>query len=222
MPDVPPIGLSPPHVALQEQFDELPQQKEAATLGMWAFLATEVLFFGAMFMSYIAYRHAYPHAFAEASHHTIVLFGTINTAILLTSSLTVVFALHAVRENDIKWLFRFLVVTVLFGLAFLAVKGLEYHADLEEHLWPGPHFKPELPPQAQIFWFLYWVMTGVHALHVTVGIVLLSIMAWMTSRGKFSSLYHNPVEMTALYWHFVDIIWIFLYPLLYLIQRYSS
>src|SRR5215813_9768640 len=100
--------------ALHEQFDELPQQKEAATLGMWAFLATEVLFFGAMFMSYIAYRHAYPEAFAEASHHTIVLFGTINTAILLTSSLTVALAVHAVRENNIKWLFRFLVVTVLF------------------------------------------------------------------------------------------------------------
>jgi cytochrome c oxidase subunit 3 len=222
MPDLPPMPIAEPHSALQEQFEELPQQKEAVTLGMWAFLATEVLFFGAMFMSYITYRHAYPHAFAEASHHTIVLFGTINTAILLTSSLTVALAVHAVRENNIKWLFRFLVVTVLFGLAFLAVKGLEYRADLNENLWPGPHFRPELPPQAQIFWFLYWVMTGVHALHVTVGVVLLSIMARMTSRRKFSDAYYNPVEVSALYWHFVDIIWIFLYPLLYLIQRYSS
>ena len=210
------------HAALQEQFEEMPQQKEAATLGMWAFLATEVLFFGGLFMSYIAYRHAYPQAFAEASHHTIVLFGTVNTAILLTSSFTVAMAVHAARENNIKWLFRFLIITVLFALAFLAVKGLEYDEDIHEHLWPGPHFKAELPPQAQIFWVLYWIMTGVHALHVTVGVGLLSTMAWMTSRRKFSDAYHTPIEMSALYWHFVDIIWIFLYPLLYLIQRYHA
>ena len=208
------------YAALEEQFDEMPQQKEAATLGMWAFLATEVLFFGAMFMSYIVYRHTYPRAFAEASHHTIVLFGTINTAILLTSSLTMAFAVNAAREDNLKWQFRFLAFTILLGLAFLAVKGLEYHDDLKEHLWPGPHFKPGLPPQAQIFWFLYWLMTGVHALHVTVGLGLLSVMAWMTSRQKFSAAYHTPIEITGLYWHFVDIIWIFLYPLLYMIGRH--
>jgi cytochrome c oxidase subunit 3 len=210
------------HAALQEQFEEMPQQKEAATLGMWAFLATEVLFFGAMFMTYLVYRQTYPQAFAEASHHTIVLFGTVNTAILLTSSLTMALAVHAARENNIKWLFRFLAITIFFALAFLAVKGLEYHEDLDEHLWPGPHFRPELPPQAQIFWVLYWIMTGVHAVHVTVGVCLLSTMAWMTSRRKFSDAYYTPVEMTGLYWHFVDIIWIYLYPLLYLIHRYAS
>lgn len=210
------------HTALQEQFDEMPQQKEAATLGMWAFLATEVLFFGGLFMSYIACRNAYPRAFAEASHHTIVLYGTINTAILLTSSLTMALAVHAARENKMKSLFRFLGLTIVLALAFLAVKGLEYYQDITEHLWPGPHFKPELPPQAQIFWFLYWVMTGVHALHVTAGIGLLSVMAWMTSHRKFSDAYYTPIEMTGLYWHFVDIIWIYLYPLLYLVHRYSS
>jgi cytochrome c oxidase subunit 3 len=208
-------------LALQEQFEEMPQQKEAATLGMWAFLATEVLFFGGMFMSYITYRTTYPHAFAEASHHTLVLYGTVNTAILLTSSFTMALAVHAARENNIKWLFRFLMITIAFALAFLAVKGLEYSEDLNEHLWPGPHFRPGLPPQAQIFWVLYWIMTGVHAVHVTVGIGLLSTMAWMTSRRKFSDAYYTPVEMSGLYWHFVDIIWIFLYPLLYLIQRHS-
>jgi cytochrome c oxidase subunit 3 len=210
------------HAALKEQYQEMPQQKEAATLGMWAFLATEVLFFGGMFMSYITYRHAYPEAFAEASHHTIVLFGTINTAILLTSSLTMALAVHAARESNNKWLFRFLAITVLLGLAFLAVKGLEYHQDLDDHLWPGPNFKTGLPPESQIFWFLYWVMTGFHAIHVTVGVMVISVMAWMTSRRKFSSAYYTPVEITALYWHFVDIIWIYLYPLLYLIHRYSS
>ena len=214
--------MSEAHAALKEQFEEMPQQKEAATLGIWAFLATEVLFFGAMFMSYIVYRHAYPHAFDEASHHTIVLFGTVNTAILLTSSLTMALAVHAAKESNTKWLFRFLCLTIFLGLAFLAVKGLEYHEDLDEHLWPGANFRPDLPPQAQIFWFLYWVMTGVHAIHVTVGVGLLSVMTWMTSRQKFSAEYHNPIEISGLYWHFVDIIWIYLYPLLYLVHRYSA
>lgn len=207
--------------ALAEQFEEMPQQKEAATLGMWTFLATEILFFGAMFISYIVYRHLYPHAFAEASRHTIVLFGTINTAILLTSSLTMALAVHAAQTDDLKWLVRFLGVTVFLGVCFVAVKGLEYHDDLHEHLWPGGDFRKDLPREAQIFWLLYWMMTGLHALHVTAGIVIISIMAWMSHRGKFSAAYHTPVEVTGLYWHFVDIVWIFLYPLLYLIHRFA-
>src|SRR6266576_1055700 len=141
---------------LAEQFDDMPQQKEASTLGMWTFLATEILFFGAMFLSYVVYRHAYPAAFAEASRHTIVLFGTVNTAILLTSSLTMALAVRAAQLNRGKSLFWFLVATLLLGCCFLAVKGLEYRADLTEHLWPGPHFRTGLPSQAQIFWFLYW------------------------------------------------------------------
>jgi len=205
--------------AVAEQFDDMPQQQEASTLGMWTFLATEVLFFGGMFMSYIVYRHTYPQAFAEASKHTIVLYGTINTAILLTSSLTMALAVHAAQKGRNQALLNFLLVTILLACAFLGVKGLEYHQDLEEQLWPGPHFKASLPPQAQIFWFLYWAMTGLHALHVTVGIGLLSIIAWMAWRRKFSEEYYNPVDISALYWHFVDIVWIWLYPLLYLINR---
>src|SRR4051812_35870209 len=139
---------------LATPYEEMPQQKEAATLGMWTFLATEILFFGAMFLAYIVYRSSFPDAFAIASHHTIVLFGTVNTAILLTSSLTMALAVHAAKEGDNKLVFRYLAITVLFGLAFMAVKGLEYHQDLDERLWPGPHFRPDLPPQSQIFWFL--------------------------------------------------------------------
>jgi cytochrome c oxidase subunit 3 len=208
-------------IALEEQFVEMPQQREASILGMWTFLATEILFFGAMFMAYIAYRNIYPHAFAEASKHTIVLYGTLNTAILLTSSLTAVLAVHAAQANNPKWVVRYLLFTILLAAGFLVVKGLEYHEDLAEHLWPGPHFKPGLPPQAQIFWFLYWSMTGLHALHVTIGIGLLSVMAWMARQGRFSAQYYNPLDVSALYWHFVDIVWIFLYPLLYLINRSS-
>jgi len=207
---------------LATPYEEMPQQKDAATLGMWTFLATEILFFGAMFLSYIVYRTAYPDAFAMASHHTIVLFGTVNTAILLTSSLTMALAVHAAKEGDNKLVFRFLTVTVLFGLAFLVVKGFEYHQDLDEHLWPGAHFREGLPPQSQIFWVLYWIMTGVHAVHVTVGVGLISFIARQASKRRYSAEYHTPVELTGLYWHFVDIIWIFLYPLLYLINRYSA
>ena len=127
-------------LALAEQFDDLAQQREASTLGMWTFLATEILFFGGMFMAYITYRHMYPQAFAEASRHTIVLFGTLNTAILLTSSLTMALAVRAGQLGDNKWLVRFLGLTILLAAGFLAVKGFEYHDDLQEHLWPGKHF----------------------------------------------------------------------------------
>ena len=213
--------MNTPPTALQEQFSEMPQQKQAATLGMWTFLATEVLFFGAMFLAYLIYRRAYPEAFALAGRETIVLFGTINTAILLTSSLTMAFAVQSAKDNETRALVKYLLVTVLFGIIFLSLKAVEYHKDLDEHLWPGPHFKAGLPPEAQIFWFLYWVMTGVHAIHVTVGVVLLSIMAWLSRQGRFSDAYHTPIEIIGLYWHFVDVIWIFLYPLLYLVHRFS-
>ncbi len=206
---------------LEEQFDDPVQQHEAATLGMWTFLATEILFFGGLFLGYITYRTIYPDAFAEASRHTLVLFGTLNTAILLTSSLTMALAVRAAQEGKPKSVVRFLLLTILLGLCFLAVKGLEYHEDIQEHLWPGPHFKAGLPVQAQMFWFLYWAMTGLHAIHVTVGLGLLSVIAWLAHRGLFSSAYFTPVDISGLYWHFVDIVWIFLYPLLYLIHRYS-
>jgi cytochrome c oxidase subunit III len=207
--------------ALAEQFDDLPQQAEASTLGMWTFLATEILFFGGMFMSYIVYRHTYPEAFAAASKHTLVLYGTVNTAILLTSSLTMALAVHAAQRARNRALLACLLLTIFFACCFLGVKGLEYHEDLKEQLWPGRHFRPELPPQAQIFWFLYWAMTGLHALHVTIGVGVLLVIACMAWRRKFSAQYYNPVDISALYWHFVDIIWIWLYPLLYLVNRHS-
>src|SRR5438105_4863995 len=208
-------------IALAEQFEDLEQQRDTSTLGMWTFLATEVLFFGGLCMSYITYRTLYPSAFAQASRHTILLYGTINTAVLLTSSLSMALAVHAAQENKIKSLVRYLLVTVVLGCCFLGFKALEYHQDIREHLWPGKYFTQKLPAQAQIFWFLYWAMTGLHALHVTVGVGLLAIIAWMAWRGRFSESYHTPVEISGLYWHFVDIVWIYLYPLLYLINRFS-
>jgi cytochrome c oxidase subunit III len=203
-----------------EQFEDAAQQYEAATLGMWCFLATEILFFGGLFMAYLTYRHAYPAAFALASKHTIVSYGTINTAILLTSSLTMALAVHAAQVSRTRALVRNLLLTVGLALGFLVVKAFEYHEDFVEHLVPGPSFPPTLPPQAQIFFYLYWAMTGLHACHVLVGVGVLSVIAGLAWRGRYSSAYHTPVELSGLYWHFVDLVWIFLYPLLYLIDRH--
>ncbi len=205
---------------LAEQFEDLNQQQEADRLGLWTFLATEVLFFGGMFMGYIVYRHAYPQSFAFASKHTDVLYGTVNTAILLTSSLTMALAVHAAQEGRNKQLVRFLLLTIFFALAFLGVKGLEYTEDVREHLFPGPSFSVPGAPKAELFFYLYWAMTGLHGFHVLVGICVLSIITFLASRRRFTAEYHTPVEMTGLYWHFVDIVWIFLYPLLYLIDRH--
>lgn len=203
-----------------EQFDDPPQQLEAATLGMWAFLATEVLFFGGLFLSYIVYRHAYPNAFAQASRHTDLFFGTLNTALLLTSSLTMSLAIHAAQEARNRALVGLLLLTMIIGCAFLAVKGLEYRKDIHDQLVPGVHFDKTLPIQSQIFWYLYWLMTGVHSLHLVVAIGVLAVVAWSASRGKFSAGYHNPVIISGLYWHFVDMIWVWLYSLLYLVNRH--
>jgi cytochrome c oxidase subunit III len=206
---------------LAEQFDDMPQQVTASTLGMWTFLATEILFFGALFLSYVIYRHTYPAAFAEAGRHTKIIHGTINTALLLTSSLTMSLAIHAAQKGQNRPLVRLLLLTLFLGCCFLAVKGLEYKSDIDEHLVPGARFAHGIPVQGQIFWFLYWLMTGVHSLHLIAGIGLLAVIAWLASRQRFSERYHNPVVISGLYWHFVDVIWVWLYALFYLINRHA-
>jgi cytochrome c oxidase subunit 3 len=205
---------------LREQFDTPEQQQEASRLGIWAFLATEIMFFGGLFVGYIVYRQAFPHSFAAASRHTNLLLGTLNTAILLTSSLTMALAVHAAEQGARKPLLRNLGWTLFLALSFLAVKAMEYREDFHEHLIPGPSFSPHGEPHEEMFFYFYWAMTGLHALHVLIGIGLLSVMAVMAGRGKFNAQYHTPVEVSGLYWHFVDIVWIYLYPLLYLIGRH--
>ncbi len=204
---------------LREQFDSAEQQEEAARLGMWAFLATEIMFFGGLFVGYIVYRHTYPHAFAEASRRTNATYGTINTAILLTSSLTMALAVQASERGARKAIVRNLLLTIAMAVGFLGVKAMEYTEDVHQHLVPGPSFIARGDSHQELFFYFYWAMTGLHALHVLIGIGLLSAIALMARRGKFSSQYHTPVEVSGLYWHFVDIVWIYLYPLLYLIGR---
>jgi cytochrome c oxidase subunit 3 len=206
-------------IFLAEHFDDAEQQQRAATVGVWVFLATEIIFFGGLFLAYIVYRVSYPKPFAVGSQHSAVLLGTINTAVLLTSSLTVALAVRAVQINGTKALIRNLILTIILGVAFLVIKGLEYHGHISEHLFPGPFFRKDLARPVELFFWLYFVMTGLHALHVFVGICLLSVIAVLASKRRFSAKYYNPIEVSGLYWHFVDIVWVFLYPLFYLIRH---
>jgi len=211
------------HPALAHQFEDLGQQKEAATLGMWVFLVTEVLFFGGLFTTYSIYRHWYPEAFAAASHELDIVLGTINTAVLITSSLTMALAVHASQMGQRRLLMLFLVATMVLGTIFLGIKGVEYYEKFTEHHVPGPGFHFEGPyfRQAQIFFSLYFLMTGLHAVHMIIGLGIMAWMLWWSLNGTITREYASPIEISGLYWHFVDIVWIFLFPLLYLIGRHA-
>ena len=205
--------------ALLHHFDSAEQQKNASTLGMWLFLVTEIMFFGGLFLCYIVYRTTHPAAFVAASHELDITLGGINTAVLIGSSLTMVLAVSAAQAGLRKSLVAFLILTILLGSVFLGIKAVEYHEKFVNHHVPGPSFHFEGPEaaHAQLFFSLYFAMTGLHALHMIIGIVLLAILAVRAQRGRFTPEYYTPIDMSGLYWHFVDIIWIFLFPLLYLL-----
>jgi cytochrome c oxidase subunit 3 len=210
---------------VRHHFANAEQQMDASTLGMWTFLITEVLFFGGMFAAYAVYREMYPAAFAATSEFMNVEIGAANTAVLICSSLTMAMAVRAAQLSKRGDLIKYLIGTLVFGMTFLVVKGFEYHAKYVEHLIPGPNFHPtELAPQfqhnAQILFFLYFCMTGMHAVHMVVGVGLLTFLLIQAYRNVFHAHYFAPVEMIGLYWHFVDIVWIFLFPLLYLIGHW--
>lgn len=214
--------------SVAHQFDDAEQQKHAATLGMWLFLASEVLFFGGMLAGYAVYRAAYSQAFAAGSGHLDVWLGTLNTAVLLTSSLTVALSVQAIHEDRRRLAARLLIATIVLGFLFLTVKGVEYAHKYDERLIPGRHFAFEgeqddnlSAANVELFFSFYFALTGVHALHMLVGVAVFAVLAWQTVRGKYSSCYHTPVEVAGLYWHFVDTIWVFLFPLLYLIDSSS-
>jgi len=214
--------VSESHRALAHQFDDLEQQAEAATLGIWAFLITEILFFGGLFTGYAVYRTNYPQAFAEASHHLDILLGGINTVVLIGSSFTMALAVHAAQSGKRRALIAFLLATMLLGAIFLGIKVVEYSHKFVDHLVPGRTFTfpGAYAPQAQLFFSFYFAMTGMHAVHMIIGLAILSVLVGRAWRNRFSAIYFAPVEVTGLYWHFVDIVWIFLFPLLYLIGRH--
>ena len=209
--------------ALAHQFDDLEQQREATTLGMWVFLVTEVLFFGGLFLVYSVYRTWYPAAFAAASHELDITLGGINTAVLITSSLTMALAVHAAQTGSRLLLLTFLTATMILGAVFLGIKSVEYAHKFAEHHVPGAGFQfdREFVRQAQLFFSLYFLMTGLHALHMIIGIGIMLWMFWWSWRGTITTEYYAPIEISGLYWHFVDIVWIFLFPLLYLLGRHG-
>jgi cytochrome c oxidase subunit 3 len=246
------------HPALQHHFDTMPQQKEAAVLGMWLFLLTEILFFGGLFVAYMIYRIWYFEAFAEASRRLSIFWGGLNTAVLLGSSLTMALGVRCAQTNNRKWTVNWLIITMILGSVFLGVKVIEYRDKFANYEVPGPSFNwlyheqhegaaatagehgaaaaeggaeasghavkmtaDQLQRTTQIYFSLYFTMTGLHALHMIIGIGLMLVITWMSWKGKFDEHYYTPVEMAGLYWHFVDIVWIFLFPLLYLVERHT-
>ena len=210
------------HPSLAHHFEGLPEQKEAAGLGMWLFLAQEVMFFGGLFAVYTVYRNLYPGAFALGSEHLNWKLGAFNTAVLIGSSLTMAMAVHAAAVGARRQIVAYLLLTVALGSTFLGVKVVEYAEKFHHHLVPGPYFQLEGPlaRPVQIYFSLYFAMTGLHALHMVIGAGILSTLLYFAKKGRYSAEYMTPVDVAGLYWHFVDIIWIFLFPLLYLIDRH--
>ena len=231
------------HPALQHHFENMEQQREAGTLGMWIFLVTEIMFFGGMFLAYTLYRSTFPDAFASASNHLDITLGTVNTGVLILSSFTMAMAVYFTQVGKQRPQVLCLILTLILGLTFLGIKAVEYHGKYEDRLIPGQlipgnsfgpavaqhgetdHHKLHLlgtatVKQVEMFYWIYFAMTGMHALHMIIGAGLLTYLIIFSIRGRFDPEYHSPVEVIGLYWHFVDIVWIFLFPLLYLLGRH--
>ncbi len=225
------------HSTLAHHFENYDQQREAASLGMWFFMAQEILFFGGVFLLYMIYRISNAKAFALASSELDVKWGFINTLVLIASSVTMALAVKQAQLGKRKALCLFLIFTILFGFVFLGIKYIEYSAKFEHNTVPGPSFEfhPDpadverlgltaeelvnLESRAEMFFSVYFMMTGLHAVHMIIGIGIGIWLLFPSWAGKFNLDYHNPIENFGLYWHFVDLVWIFLFPLLYLLGR---
>lgn len=206
-------------VSVPSPYADASQRDVANHLGMWALIATEILFFGGLFLAYLVYRISYPAAFAAGSHLLDFRSGTVNTAVLLTSSLFMAIGDTMIQQGRRRALQVSLCLTAVLGLVFLGVKFSEYHDMYRQHLIPGIRFDSDGPPQVQLFLLLYFAMTALHAVHMLIGIGLLGWLLRGNQKGRFSGAARAPVSMVGLYWHFVDCVWVFLYPLLYLIPH---
>ncbi len=214
--------------ALQHHFADMEQQRETSTFGMWMFLLTEIMFFGGLFCAYLVYRASYYQAFVEGSGKMNIWLGATNTAVLICSSLSMALAVRAAQTGKRKLMAMLLVITIIFGFGFLGIKAIEYHEHWENHEFPGPNFHFQTgnpnhpatdPVHTEIYFSLYWAMTGLHALHMIIGIGLVAWIMFAGLAGAYGPLYYSPVENVGLYWHFVDLVWIYLFPLLYLISK---
>jgi cytochrome c oxidase subunit III len=223
MPSLP-LHHEPPGAQPHMQYADLQQQAETAQLGMWAFIATEVLFFGSLIFAYVVYRTLYPAQFDLAGHDSLILLGSINQALLVTSSLTMVLAVRAARADRQRALILLLLATAALGIAFLGVKGYEYARDAADHSVPVIDFvfKHGYRAPAEMFWTFYFIATGLHAVHLSIGIVLTLILAARAARRAFSPAYHTPLEVIGLYWSFVDAVWFFLFACIYPLGRAAA
>jgi len=204
---------------LYDHFSDLEQQRETSTAGIWVFVASEIMFFGALILAFSVYRFTYAQAFSEGAQELNAVLGAVNTAILFTSGLTMSLA-AATNKMGAKFLtILFLLITAFLGAVFLVIKGIEYHEDWMKGLFPGEgfHWTGANSPQVQLFFILYFIMTGFHALHLLVGIGLILVVAWLVLRGWIHEEHFMPLEVAGIYWHFVDMVWIFLFTLLYLL-----
>lgn len=214
-----------PHGELAQQFTDLAQQKEANLLGMWLFLATEVMLFGAIFLAYSVSRYRFFEPFSAGSGRLFWWLGGINTVVLLSSSLLMALAVRAAHGGDSKHTTRYLLLTILLGAVFLGVKLTEYGIDYHEGLiplqdwWKTQNIDPHFDGQMRLFFVFYFIMTILHAIHMTIGMGVLAMLAWLTRKGRATARQSEMVEIAGLYWHFVDIVWVFLFPALYLIHR---
>jgi cytochrome c oxidase subunit 3 len=214
-------GLSPQfHTA--HHFDSADQQFESNRMGVWLFLVTEILFFGGLFCGFAVFRAWYFPAFLEAHHKLDWHLGAANTIVLITSSLTMALAVRGAQTNSRKVTSVLLVLTLLCAATFMVIKGFEYHHKWVEGFLPGKYFHPKEPfasgKDAGVFFALYFMMTGVHGLHVLIGMGLITWILIRNQKGHFSQRYYSPVENVGLYWHLVDMVWIYLFPLLYLVS----
>jgi len=217
---------------LEEQYSSLPQQNDTAALGMWLFLATEIMFFGTLFTALIVYRFLYAAAFEAASVELNWKIGAVNTVVLLVSSLMMALVVSSIRMGRKQAVVFFLLATAALGACFLALKGYEYFEDYQRGLVLGSQFSADLWLTAgltgnqlghvQLFLLLYWIMTAAHALHMIVGISAVLIIVAVAYRRHFDEHYYGPIEVTGLYWHFVDVVWIFLFPMLYLLGTHRT
>lgn len=205
---------------MQHHFVDAEQQFDAAKMGMWIFLVTEILFFGGLFAAYIVYRSWYPELFTLASTELDTLLGGINTLVLIGSSLTVALSIRAAQLNQKKQIIIQLSITLALAMVFLIIKYFEWTHKFHLGIFPGEFYTFDGidHPQANVFFSLYYLMTGLHGIHVVVGIGLMIWLLWRAMKDHFNSEYYTPLEITGLYWHLVDIIWIFLFPLFYLID----
>lgn len=209
---------APERAFLAPHYNTLEQQRGAASFGMWVFLATELMLFGGLLAAYTVYRAVYPEGFAEGSRHLNLLLGGTNTAVLICSSITMALAVRSAKLGERRKLLLLLAATVILGALFMAIKAVEYGKDAADGLVPGLAWRYDGPyaQAVQLFMVAYFGLTGLHAVHLTIAIGVVVVALLLAWRGAFPPAHSAPIEVIGLYWHFVDLVWIFLLPLLYL------